>query len=1205
MTRTDRHAVESLLAGTPRQAESEVSATWAVGDRVIGLYEVLDVYEQGGMGVVYRVRHLAWNTELAVKSPRPELFRGDADRERFVREAETWVSLGLHPHVCSCYYVRTLGGIPRVFAEYMDGGSLREWIDERRLHHGGGQQALARVLDVAIQVAWGLQHSHDQGLVHQDMKPANVLLDAAGTAKVTDFGLARARPVPVSVPSGSGSVAGASVLVSSGGMTPAYASPEQMAGADLGRATDIWSFAVTVLEMFTGEVSWMAGPVAGAALADLRERGELARMGMPAAVAALLARCLRDDPAERPGSMSEVAAILSRIHTDETGRPYPRPEPVAARLRADELNNRALSLLDLGRREESDAAFQEALAVDPQHPEATYNAGVLHWRAGRITDERLVRDLGAVYASTGESARAGHLLANVHLERGDLATAVPLLEEAGRREPGNEEIQGSLDIARSGRIGGGDLLSAVEHPSWATARLSADGRYAVTGDGDGTVRLLDFVDGRVLAAFQAHGGVKVVCLSLDGTRLLTTGQEIVGDGWHDTLRLWDLRTGQCLSAHVHDASVESACLRADGAVALFGSNDGTVREWRPGIGDRIVAGPRHNWNGIVKHSVWLSADGRLGLSGTVGKYEPRLWDMETGRCLRTFEGHTDTVSAVHLSPDGRWALSGGPDRTVRLWNVETGDCVRTFEGHTAEVLAVWVSDDGRRAVSAGWDRVVRLWDVETGRCLRSFEGHTSHVASVCMTPDGRLALSAGGEGSVRLWELPERDQYWCSLMPCRPRSTAELSDLDARVESLVDEAERATAEGRPREALDLLTTARGLPGHERAPRVLPAWRTLARTCVRTGLRAAWASRTLDGHAEWVKHVNASADGTLAISQSWDETARLWEIETGRCLRTFDGHDGVDAAALSGSGRFALIGHCNGDLRFWDVAEGRCLRTFEGTRGLSEIRLSFDGRLALTQGRMEHTVRLYDTQAGRCVRSVVGANGVHSIALSDDGRLALIANGEQQVQVWDLTGDRQLPPLTGHTRLLRAVCLSADGRLVLSGGADPDIRLWDLATGRCLRTLTDAVDNVKALSMSADGRFALSGGEDAALRLWDVDTGECLRTLTGHTNRVTSVDLSADGRFALSADMDETVRTWELDWELQVHDPAGWDDGARPFLEQFLARQMTPAFSGHGRRSWSEEEFEGLIRRLEYAGYGWLSSAGVRAELERLSEDWQV
>src|SRR2546423_13290196 len=91
---------------------------WRVGDVVDGRYEVVGVHEHGGMGLVYRVHHRGWNTDLAVKCPREEMFATDADRDRFVAEAETWVSLGLHPHVCACHYVRTLGGVPRGFAQY-------------------------------------------------------------------------------------------------------------------------------------------------------------------------------------------------------------------------------------------------------------------------------------------------------------------------------------------------------------------------------------------------------------------------------------------------------------------------------------------------------------------------------------------------------------------------------------------------------------------------------------------------------------------------------------------------------------------------------------------------------------------------------------------------------------------------------------------------------------------------------------------------------------------------------------------------------------------------------------------------------------------------------------------------------------------------------------------------------------------------------
>src|SRR4051812_31452571 len=108
------------------------------------------------MGLVHRGRHLGWGVDLGVKRPRPALFRHPEGRRRFVDEAQTWISLGLHPHMCSCYYVRTIDGIPRVFAEYAEGGSVRELIDHRRLYHGEPDEVLARLLDLAIQMAWGL-----------------------------------------------------------------------------------------------------------------------------------------------------------------------------------------------------------------------------------------------------------------------------------------------------------------------------------------------------------------------------------------------------------------------------------------------------------------------------------------------------------------------------------------------------------------------------------------------------------------------------------------------------------------------------------------------------------------------------------------------------------------------------------------------------------------------------------------------------------------------------------------------------------------------------------------------------------------------------------------------------------------------------------------------------------------------------------------
>ena len=203
--------------------------------RILDLYEVKDIFTSGGMGLVYHVHHKGWNIDLVVKSPRAEFFQTETHKENFIREAETWINLGLHPHVVSCHYVRTLGGIPRVFAEYVEGGSLADWIRTRKLYEGGHKEALERILDIAIQMAWGLEYAHEQGLIHQDVKPANVMITLDGLAEVTDFGLARARAT-----AGEHAEIGSnkSVLASVGGRTPAYASPEQEAGRPVSRKTD-------------------------------------------------------------------------------------------------------------------------------------------------------------------------------------------------------------------------------------------------------------------------------------------------------------------------------------------------------------------------------------------------------------------------------------------------------------------------------------------------------------------------------------------------------------------------------------------------------------------------------------------------------------------------------------------------------------------------------------------------------------------------------------------------------------------------------------------------------------------------------------------------------------------------------------------------------------------------------------------------------
>jgi serine/threonine protein kinase len=129
---------ESLVAG-----ENE----WKIGSIIDGKYEVLDMLGRGAMGIVYKVRHREWDLDLAVKMPLSHLLANPEFKARFTLEAQTWVDLGLHPNIVQCWYVRELAGIPRVFMDYLEGGSLKDWIKQGKVSPG----EWAMILDLVIQ----------------------------------------------------------------------------------------------------------------------------------------------------------------------------------------------------------------------------------------------------------------------------------------------------------------------------------------------------------------------------------------------------------------------------------------------------------------------------------------------------------------------------------------------------------------------------------------------------------------------------------------------------------------------------------------------------------------------------------------------------------------------------------------------------------------------------------------------------------------------------------------------------------------------------------------------------------------------------------------------------------------------------------------------------------------------------------------------
>ncbi len=758
----------------------------------LGPYVLLERIGEGGMGAVYKARNLFMKRIVAIKLIRKDRLANPAVVQRFYREIQAAAAVQ-HPNVVVAYHADHIGDVHFLVMEYVAGGDLAKEVKKR------GPLPVAEACDVVRQAALGLQHAHDRGLVHRDIKPGNLLL-AQGVVKVLDLGLAR---LSLAGEQASGELTQEGAVMG----TPDYIAPEQAQESHTVDArADVYSLGCTLYFLLSGKVPFPGGTLVQKLMKHQREEPPPIQSHRPevsAGLAEVVARMMAKKPDERYQTAADAAralephcgkhapvaiAVAGITASVPLAIPFTANPPVAIALSRDKaqgLTASAPMAVPLA----GVAADASGETLPPGSSESSPSWASFLLRKLKLPDRPERRRW--VFAGAG----GGVLL---------LVLLILLLRSGKKPEPPKTGFDAfeAADIPAANRIKGqpkylvgvlGEHRLRHEGLRITTLALHPQGKLAATVAPDGFIRLTDPETLVEQMRFDLRETVASLAFSHDG-KYLAAGTSA------GFIRLYDIEAGKELAPlrDAHKAAITQVAFSPRDDTLLSASDDTTVGVWNAGTRTHLYSFKKHK---TPVRCVAFSPDGVQAVSGAGAveetKYidcEPIVWDVESGDTVRTLTPGGAPVVALAFHPDAKFILTLDAVKGFRWWN-DQGQVDRTepsqgldgsrfhfspdgrhflaYSNHSP-ALTLWESSSGRnirpaklpvtaaavfmpdnRRALVPCDDTLRVWDTIEDRELMPTRGHTRPVTFLSLHDDNRVLFSGGTDG-LRRWDLEKK-----------------------------------------------------------------------------------------------------------------------------------------------------------------------------------------------------------------------------------------------------------------------------------------------------------------------------------------------------------------------------------------------------------------------------------------------------------------